>query len=258
MNEAKLTRKLLTGLILIFFISSCKPKDKYHIGVFPDSPVNLKDFNSEFDDYNSNISVLGETFPFCFSSNRNSGGGDYDIVYKMMSISFSKKTGKLDIYEQLSTNSDIYAKNMNINSALSKINSSGNEFGPYLIRKNQVYNQPNVYEEYEKYIFLFSSNSSGNQDIKFTQNFEIQSYDKPMDITFLNSVYDDAYPTFNKDFSQIYFTSNRESDFNIYSASIDKKQDLLNFLLNTKEVPIAKVNILSSEYDDKCPYISND
>jgi hypothetical protein len=253
----KINKSIFWGLILIFLFSCEKDRYKYFIGSFPETPVNLTTFNTEFDDYNSDIPILGETFPLCFSSTRNSSGLNYDIIYKLMTISFSKTSGKLDIYENLSSNLDVYIENANINNALSKINTSSNEFGPYLISKGKNFNGTNMNKRFEMYIFLYSNNSSGNQDIKFTQNLQNEFYEQPIDIKFLNSKFDDAYPTFNIDFSEIYFTSNRENDFNIYRASIDKKKDLIDFLTNTSQVPIQKDTVLSSKFDDKCPYISN-
>src|SRR5690606_29920632 len=137
------------------------------------------------------------TFPLCFSSTRNSSGSDYDIVYKLMTIQFSKTTGRLDIFENRSENLTVYIENSNINQALTKINTSGDEFGPYLVSKGSNTNGTNINKRYEMYIFLYSNNSSGNQDIQFTHNLENEFYDQPKEIKFLNSEFDDAYPTFN-------------------------------------------------------------
>jgi hypothetical protein len=40
--------------------------NKYTIGHFPTSPVNLEEFNTEFDDYNSDIPVFWMFFLFIF------------------------------------------------------------------------------------------------------------------------------------------------------------------------------------------------
>lgn len=226
-------------------------------GTFPETPVNMSNINTEFDDYNSDIPTLGETFPLCFSSSRNSKGSDYDIVYKLMTINFSKTNGRLDIFENTSSNLGIYIENSNIHNALRKINTSSSEFGPYLIPKGSNPNGANENKRFEMYIFLYSNNSSGNQDIKFTHNLQNELYEQPKEIKFLNSEFDDAYPTLNKDLSKIYFTSDRENDFNIFSTSIDNNKDLVDVLTNTAEAPIEKETILSSQSDDKCPYISN-
>ena len=236
---------------------ACGERNRYPVGRFPQKPVNLTDINTEFDDYNSDIPILGETFPLCFSSSRNSSGLDYDIVYKLMTISFSKETGKLDVYENSSSNLSSYIENANIHAALHKINTSSSEFGPYLVSKGTNYNGTNKDGRFEMYVFLYSNNSSGHQDIKFTHNIQNEFYEEPKEVAFLNSGFDDAYPTFNKDFSKIYFSSNRENGFDIYGVNIDNNKDLVDVLTNTVEAPIEVDAVLSSESDDKCPYISN-
>lgn len=255
-------RSLVLITIISITVSSCDilhpdPVNKYSIGHFPTSPVNLNDFNTEFDDYNSDIPVFGETFPFCFSSNRNSKGADFDIVYKQMSVYFSRKTGELDIYENTRANLDVYIENENIKSALIKINSPSDEFGPCLIPMGMNYEGTNLNGRFETYIFLYSNNSNGNQDIFFTQNLENEKYANPISVGFLNSGSDDAYPTFNIDKSELYFTSNREGRFNIFKIKTDKSKEILEILSGNNSNSVEKDSNLSSDYDDKCPSITN-
>lgn len=240
-------------------IISCEksPVSRYSIGHFPATPVNLAEFNTEFDDYNADIPVLGETFPFCFSSNRNSCGTHFDIVYKLMSVYFSKESGELDIYEPISTTLDVYIENQNIRRALAKINSPFDEFGPCLIPMGKNYNGTNINGRFETYIFLYSSNSGGNQDIFFTQNLETENYENPISIDFLNSAFDDAYPTFNKDTSEIYFTSDREGKFDIYKTRNSMHQGIIEFLAAKNSFTVEMDSILSSAFDDKCPSITD-
>ncbi len=249
---------LLFGFISLFLISCERNKTEFLSGIFPEKPVNLYILNTEFDDFNSALSNLGETFPFCFSSNRNSNGSNYDIVYKLMDIRFSKINGVLNITQNTSGNLDVWIENANIYGALSKINTSFDEFGPYLISKGLNLDGTDINNRFERYIFLYSNNSSGNQDIMFTHNLVNEFYEQPIDIKFLNTEYDDAYPTMNKDFSEIYFSSNREFGFNIYKASIDNNKDLEDLLANLSDVLIQKDTTLSSDFDDKCPFISSD
>ncbi len=243
---------LLSSLILMAL--TCN-KYKYYTGSFPEMPTNLTEFNTEFDDYNMASPILGETFPLCFSTTRNSNGANYDIIYKLMSIEFSKTNGTLHIYENTSSNLDVYTQNANINNALLKINTSYDEFGPYLISQGRNFNETN---RMETYIFLYSNNSNGNQDIMFTQNLEDENYVTPLEVEFLNSEFDDAYPTFNNDDSEIYFTSNREETFNIYKVETDNSKEILEILTDNSTALIEKDTILSSEFDDKCPFISHD
>ncbi len=249
-------------LIATIIISSCdllnlNPGKRYKIGHFPTSPVNLEEFNTEFDDYNSDIPIFWDTFPFCFSSNRNSNGANYDIVYKLMAVEFSKKTGKLDIYEETRTNLSVYIENANINKALTKINSSFDEFGPCLIPMERTSGGTNMNGRFESYIFLYSNNSNGNQDIFFTQNLENENYEDPIAVEFLNSDFDDAYPTFNNDNSELYFTSNRAGKFDIWKIKTDNSKEIVEILSEKSSAPAEKDAVLSSEFDDKCPSITN-
>jgi hypothetical protein len=175
LNISEMNKIISLGLILLFLFACDEGR---YTGSFPEAPVNLTDFNTEFDDYNSDISTLGETFPLCFSSTRNSNGSDYDIIYKLMTISFSKTTGRLDIFEEVSSGLSVYIENSNINSALRKLNTSSNEFGPYLVSKGTNYNGANTNGQFEMYIFLYSNNSNGDQDIKFTHNLQNESYEQ--------------------------------------------------------------------------------
>ncbi len=227
-------------------------KYKYFTGSFPDTPTNLTEFNSEFDDYNSASPIMGETSPLCFSTTRNSNGANYDIVYKLMTIEFSRIDGTLRIFENTDPEHYRYHENSGIIKALEKINTSFDEFGPYLVPMKWNYN------DYPSFIFLYSNNASGNQDIMFTQNLENENYISPVEVSFLNSEFDDAYPTFNSDNSEIYFTSNREGIFNIFKVETDNNKEILEILTDSSTALVEKDTILSSEFDDKCPFISHD
>jgi hypothetical protein len=258
MKNQKFIRNVFFILFLVT-ISACEETfHKHFTGSFPEKPINLLEFNTEYDDYNSNISIYGETFPLLFSSTRNSKGANYDIVYKLMSVEFNEDNGILNIYNNTSSNLDVYIENAGLNGALNKINTSFNEFGPYLIPLGRNFNGTNMNGRFETYIFLYSTNASGNQDIMFTQNLENEFYELPLEVEFLNSESDDAYPTFNKDYSEIYFTSNREGDFDIFRAKTDNSKEILEIVSGKSPVSVEKDTVLSSGFDDKCPYISQD
>ncbi len=257
---------VLKSLIFIasvsVFIISCDkigpPSEvKYSVGIFPSEPVNLVEINTLYDDYNSDIPVFLETFPFCFSSNRNSKGGNYDIVYKLMTIEFSKINGKLKFFENSHTNLDVFMENENIKNALTKINTNFDEFGPCLIPQGRNSSSSNLAGSYESYVFMYSSNQGGNQDIFFTQNLENENYEGPVSIAYLNSAFDDAYPAFNKTYTELYFTSNRSGDFDIYKIKTDSSKHIIEILTEINLFPVERDTMLSSGYDDKCPSIKN-
>ena len=238
-------------------MNSCREREKeYNTGTFPETPVNLGDINSEYDDYNSSSPTLGGTAPLCFSSNRNSNGNNYDIIYKLLDVSMNRSDGIINVTENTNSNLDVYTANSNINTATSVINTSYDELGPYLIPQGSGHRKVgNNYMSYQNYILLYASNSSGNLDIQFTQNLTSDVYSNPQNITFLNSDKDDAYPALTADSSVIYFCSNRDGDFNIYKANVNKQSDLLTAFTNSTSRTITKDTVLSSNFDDKCPYI---
>lgn len=235
-------------------LNSCIRDDDSLTAKFPESPMNLVEFNTEYDDYNSSAPSFGETFPFCFSSNRNSQGNNFDIIYKLMSIEFDKDSKELDIYNNTNGNLDVVSYNQNIINAINIVNSTTNEFGPYLISMGLVIVEPQTSNRYESYIMLYSTDENQNQDIRLTHNLESENYVTPINIDFLNTEYDDAYPSVNSDNSKLFFSSNREGKFNIYSHNIDNTQDLIEAITNANSETM-KEEDLSTNFDDTCPFI---
>ncbi len=184
---------------------------KYNTGTFPTEPVNFKEINSEYDDYNSDTPVFGETFPLCFSSNRNSAGADFDIVYKLISIQFSRSSGDLSIVEEKNYNYDVVNSNRTLIRAINKINSPYDELGPFIIPTEETFWEEDGYRK--TYFMLYSNEEAGKQDIRFTHNTLDGTYEDPQPVVALNSDAHDAYPSFNPDRSAIYFCSDRDEKF---------------------------------------------
>ena len=131
-------KKLAKITILIVFIitTSCEKTPngyKYKQGSLPETPVNLSDFNTAYDDFNSTAPSLGELIPFCFSTNRNSNGNDFDIIYQPMNVNFNKTSGNLKVTNEYD-NWGVYMNDYEIiKTGLNKIKTAGNEFGPNLV-----------------------------------------------------------------------------------------------------------------------------
>lgn len=250
---------MIAGLIVSCNHVNVGIDNKYNTGTFPDSPVNMGSINSEYDDYNSFSPVLGNTSPLCFSSKRNSQGKDFDIIYKLLDVIMNRSDGKLNVSENTSSNLDVFIENENIINALQKLNTSSDEFGPYLIFKQRNYTgSNNMNKRYNRYIFLYSSNEGGNQDIKFLHNLVTEEYTTPKTINYLNSKFDDAYPSISKDSSKLYFCSNRFGKFDIFYALLNSSNGFLNNISDTANKIITKDTILSSQDDDKCPFVISD
>ncbi|MBC6997642.1 PD40 domain-containing protein [Cytophaga sp. FL35] len=253
-----LSFKRLYGLLCMLFCGACILNDDDHflIGIFPDIPENLVEFNSSFDDYNSTAPTLGDTFPLCFTTNRNSGGANYNVIYKLLSIEFSKRDGTLRLFNNTHGHLDVVEDYKNIHSGLRNINTMYNELGPNLIPIGEVESieNNNLRSSYKGHVLLYSSDMNGSQDIMFTHNLSSEYYSSPQNVSFLNSDHDDAYATFDAEKSKLYFTSNRNGVFNIYENTVDTTKDILRTLSDTDSSTTINAT-LSSKGDDKCPFI---
>ncbi len=246
----------IISVFLFLAITSCDIIDRnvHNTGTFPDQPVNFGDINSEYDDYNSASPIIGSGSPLCFSSNRNSNGANFDFVYKFLGVYMDRESGKLTVEENINGPfNGLALRYANIHNALSKINTSLDEFGPYLISDSR-----NGYNLDPLFIFLYSNNETGNQDIRFAHNLDnYNSYTHPKPVTWLNSSKDDAYPTLTQDTSAIYFCSDREGEFDIYKALLDNTKSLRKNFEDTGSKTITKDIVLSSTANDKCPFIKD-
>ncbi|MEN8227657.1 MAG: hypothetical protein ABFS38_05840 [Bacteroidota bacterium] len=246
-------RNLLIFLLFSVLLTSCEFFNygyKYNRGDLPDSPVNLEDFNTEYDDYNSTAPTLGWLIPFCFSTNRNSQGGEFDVIYQPMNVNFSKETGELKVTNEYS-NWGIYMEDYSvIQQGLNKIKTSGDEFGPYLIVDQDAFSG-----EFS-FTLLYATDISGNFQINYTSNLSETGFSEPLPVEFLNSEFDDLYPTFNQERSKLYFCSNREGEtFDIFFTELPGQEgDLEQLLSDSAAHEIYKDTILSGSAEDKCPF----
>jgi hypothetical protein len=251
-------RFILFFILSIIILVSCK-KDTYTFRIFPYEPVNMDEFNSEYDDYNSYLEIIGDSGPFCFSSNRNSKGSNFDLICKILAVYMSKSRSGVDLTV---TDHDYVFENANIapgflNWAVSNVNTSYNELGPYLIPQGKtITSYYHASPEYDKYILLYASDESGNLDIQYTVTTTDQFYSTPKKISFCNSSNDDAYPSVFPDSSSVYFCSDRDGDFNIYKVALSGTVGFINSLNDPSEREVTKVTELSSGYNDKCPFIA--
>jgi hypothetical protein len=239
---------LLTVLIISTSCEKTPSGYKYNQGSLPENPVNLSDFNTEYDDYNSTAPSLGELIPFCFSTNRNSNGNEFDIIYMPMNVNFNKTSGILKVTNEYD-NWGIYMDDYEIiKTGLNKIQTSGNEYGPSLL----IGYESNEYN----FTLMYSSDVTGNAQIKYVSNVTNKDFSEPKEVVFLNSEFDDMYPTFNSDKSKIYFCSNRDSEsFDFYFANVNTDMDTETLLSDNSDYEIFMDRALSSESDDKCPFI---
>lgn len=240
---------LLFSLLVI--VNSCylwfTPKLNESINL-PDSPVNLTEFNSEYDDFNITSPFFLNSYRLSFSSNRNSLGHDFDIIYKPMIFIFKRFTNEFFVKVDSAKIEDELGGN--ISELLNQINTSGNEFGPNLLFTD---NSPKP-----NYTLMYATNGSGNYQI-CQISADSSGFSQLKEIDFLNSEYDDLYPNFNSDYSRLYFCSNRGGKtFDIYYAKTNSDLSLDQILSNKFDFETIKDTIVSSDFDDKCPFIIKD
>ena len=224
---------------------------KYPHGKLPDGPVNLEDFNSEYDDYNATAPILGKVIPFCFSTNRHSQGGEFNILYTPMNVEFSKTSGELHVSNDYGFWGSYKEAYFALTDVVKKVNSTANELGP-----NILYRRYEVFADAD-FVVLFASDEGGDFDIRYTCNQDSGEFSNPQPVGFLNSESDDLYPSMHSDFSRIYFCSDREDGvFNIFQVEVDYAGDSLAAVFSGEgSYAIEKNQALSSEYNDKCPYV---
>jgi hypothetical protein len=236
---------LLILVIVSIYITGCKKKEdpiKYPQGTFPDSIFNLTGLNSAYDDYNSNIYLLKNTTAIIFSSNRNSNGGQFDLVQGNITYQFDQTTGAFSISSDLS-NDTFYA------TVINKANTTGNDFGPY-----SIFSSTDGYE----YLFLASQSGVSQLDIyylKYLPHFgnSIPDATGPLPAKILNSSSDDAYISFDNLADSAYFSSNRGGNFDIYLQKRPLNLTLDNWLKQDFATS-TKADSVNSNYEDKCPF----
>lgn len=219
---------------------------KYQYGTFPDSVYNLQGLNSAYDDYNSDLYVLGGQVPIIFSSNRGSSGGQFDLVIGLITYQFDQTNGKFTISSEMSTD-PFYS------TVATKANTGGDDFGPY-----SFYSNATGYE----YLFVASQVSGGQLDLyyeKYLPRFGpiVPNVTGPNPVMILNSSSDDAYISFNPNQDTAYFCSNRGGNFDIFLHSHPDSVSIDNWLGQSFSGSIL-VDSLNSSSDDKCPFVFND
>jgi Tol biopolymer transport system component len=103
---------------------------------------------------------------------------------------------------------------------------------------------------------LYSTDITGNSKINFVSNKTNEKFSDPKEVQFLNTEFEDLYPTFNADNTKIYFCSNRNGvSFDFYYVNVNPEMDIELLLSDNSNHEILLDSLLSSSSDDKCPFI---
>jgi hypothetical protein len=246
MNEMK---KLIFLITVALILTGCSGDEDEEVNekvatfaTVIQTPTNLGGLNSEYDDYNSTLDENRE-MGIIFSSNRNSQGNDFDLIYKYLVIKEDPENKNITI-EYPDYDVPYYWKNIFRN-----VNSAENEFGPYLNSAG------------ENLFLMYSTKNNAGYDIQFLNltdfgSAQFDTFDSiPKTIPKINEYDDDLYPTFSTDKKNLIFCSNKNSNvFNIYNT-LFKTEINFESLINGDIESINKIESLSSIADDKCPYI---
>ncbi|GAB3495320.1 hypothetical protein GCM10027341_12470 [Spirosoma knui] len=264
-------KRLVPMACLLALLAGCeKDEQRSYPPVLSETPVNLGAINSIDDDYNSNLSVVGGVMALTFSSKRG-GRSDFNFVQESFNYAFDLKKGTFTFDNQPYGGLDVVQEQRPVYWATDIANSTANELGPYIRSYDHDLLSDGSRRHYGEYLMLFASDRTGDLDVYLTHNYKPtatttsttsntldgKTFGKPVPVPFLNSSADDGYPTFDKTYSSIYFTSNRGGTFDVYKAILPDvpRTELHSRLPSLTNVTVERVAELSSTADDKCPFI---
>lgn len=256
----KTIRNLLLTLLLSPILWSCWLDAEHKAGKFMRDVVNLTEFNSEFDDYNSNLPAnkYGESY-LIFSSKRDNRNF-FNLVGFSTKIEYDENKNSPSLTRSSSGNNNFYSS-LFASGFMSKINGNFNVLGPFVLNQQNLVSYGNS----PKYQFLFyADDQNKNLDIKVMYNDKDGKEIGPIAINYLNSKADDAYPYITHYGDKIFYCSNKEGSFDIFQAIIGDKNATTNTtpmieqIMNSKSPMSQRISNISHEKaDDKCPYLWN-
>jgi hypothetical protein len=243
-------RLLITvpAFLLLAFLTGCHnelPKINYEMGIFPDSIINIEDLNTMYDDYNIDIeaSTINSYRSVVFSSNRQSTGGEFDLVHGIVWYTFGQTTGTFMFGGEMKA--DPFVDNL-----ISAFNTSGNEFGPL-----RFFDPLNGLE----YMAVASEDSENGLDVVYTSYIPvyttIPAIAEPLPATAFNSPHNDAYLSLSATLDTAYFCSDRSGNFDIYMSVKPSSASIDEWFISSVVAPVV-VDSLNSDYNDKCPHVS--
>jgi hypothetical protein len=236
---------ILQTTALLVHCSKSKETPKYRYGIFPDTVVNLEGLNSAFDDYNSTTNETSGALPLIFSSNRKSTGGQFDLEQGLIAFTFNKIDGTFGLTTSMTHDAFM-------DTLIKKAETPRDDLGPY-----RIYSSEDGFE----YLILASGNLDGNLDLMYCKNIPQQGDNIPavlgtFPVKLLNTVFDEAYLSFNMGLDSAYFTSNRGGNFDIYVKTRPAGKNIGEWF-DSDYSQAAKVDSINSDYDDKCPMVHN-
>lgn len=240
--------KIVLFILAVAFLGACHdevPKIKYKLGIFPDSVMNIEGLNSMYDDYNVDLeaSVISSLRSVVFSSNRQSSGGEFDLVHGIVWYNFGQTTGTFSFGGEMRT--DPFVDNLT-----ATFNTSGNDFGPL-----RFFNSRNGLE----YMAASSETATTGLDIFYASYIPVYTtipdVEDPVPASAFNSLSDDAYLSLNQTLDTAYFCSDRSGDFDIYMSVKPFSLNVEDWFASSVPLPV-RADSVNSSFSDKCPHVT--
>lgn len=236
-------------LIIPLLLVSCSGKRlNFDKGIIPPVPVNFTAVNSMYDDYNSDLQITWSerTFSLFFSTNRNSSGNNFDFTCYSGHIMFGLIMGDFEM-----------TVNLLEAGILEEVNTDKNEYGPFFTADYTDHFSWKNAGDVKR--FFWCSDPEGSLDILCCKyelgNGLFTPLGDPFPVTPLNTEHNEGYLSLHNitgaNRETVYFMSDRNGSFDIWRA-IGEEGKLIN---ESSSVTVARSSALSSNADDKCPYI---
>lgn len=264
----KKTIPILSILFISFIFYACPspfgyPVKNFPKAYFPDTITNMAHINSEYDDINMDLPIRFSTDIIVFSSNRISQGEQFDIVGDIVSFEWDQIDGGLTL------NGNNRQSMEYLDYLLKQTQTEADEYGPYIVTV-------------DKALYLFYANNSKGTNDMYLYIYEDPYYyynERPVDslihgpypIPMLSSPeYNEAYFSLHtnlflddnysrlipdSDTINMVFCSDRYGQMDIYNLPLDNNEFSIESLLDSLPGTISPIEILNSEYNDRCPNV---
>ncbi len=237
-------RKLIGVVVLIGVVFGCQNNDLDEIpfepdgGWFPETPINISELNTSYDEYSSNINGVGMNIHVYYSSNVENQGAHFNIQGAILSININQQNNSMNL-----TRSASQLQHSSLLFPL--INSEANEHGVLSFNANFG----------SKWYFFYANDKAGQYEIEYVyQQGSGSALQGPFNAKVLNSSVCDFYPSINAWQTEMVFSSYRDKKYDIYQIEI-KGDDFIDWL-NTGTNTAVLNTTLSSSSDDKSPCLN--
>lgn len=246
--------KLYYLLFLVFTLLGCR--DKFKTGQFPEEPVNLQLVNSSADDINSDIPSIGHQVKLVFSTNRaNFQTRDFNLALFYLDFNWDKSDGILSVKQSniLGDQGFILFREW-----VRRTESTNHEKGPYSFQESE-----------NNRILLFSREVNGVYSI-FVEPENVDFSNRTLlNTRIIDESSNEMYPSFygenyvkgmeatNARPEMMLFTSDKDGQFDIYETDIPSGESPMQFLSDTNQKTIRKLNLNTSS-NDHMPFVYGD